>query len=54
MGEKVDAVLDMCKKQGYVPKDCKLDGELVWLLVSMGKNPCVGCNMDRSICGVPK
>ena len=38
-------------KQGYVPKECLLVGELVMALVNSGKDPCDGCNYDRTICG---
>lgn len=41
---------DMCVKQGYVPSTCTLDGELVWMLVRKGEDPCAGCNMDRAVC----
>jgi hypothetical protein len=40
-----DMYLEMSKQQGYVPQECVLDGQLVWLLVQEGKSPCVGCNM---------
>jgi hypothetical protein len=45
----------MCINQGYVPPTCKMDGQLCWLLVNDGKNPCDGCNYNRSDCkGRPK
>ena len=40
----MDGMLELCIKQGYVPKDCKLDGGLVFALISSSKNPCDGCN----------
>ncbi len=40
----MDGMLELCVKQGYVPKDCKLNGNLVFALISSGKNPCDGCN----------
>ena len=42
----VDIIKDKCINQGYVPKHCKLNGELIWLLIKDGKNPCKGCNHD--------
>lgn len=42
----VDIIKDKCINQGYVPKHCKLNGELIWLLIKDGKNPCEGCNHD--------
>lgn len=45
----------MCINQGYVPSTCKMDGQLCWLLVNDGKNPCDGCNYNREDCkGRPK
>lgn len=41
-----DEMLKLCIQQGYVPNDCKLQGELVFFLIKEGKNPCVGCNMN--------
>jgi len=46
-----DLLRDMAIQQGYVPKKCDLDGQLVMLLVREGKDPCKGCNVDRNICG---
>lgn len=40
----------MCVQQGYVPSTCILDGQMVWLLVKDGKDPCKGCNANRNIC----
>ena len=45
-GEYMNEMLKLCIGQGYVPADCKLDGMLVWLLISEGKNPCDGCNAN--------
>ena len=47
----IDALLDICKKQGYVPKDCQLDGRLVYALMLKSEDPCAGCNLDRKECG---
>lgn len=41
---------EMCVKQGYVPSTCKMDGQMCWLLVKDGKDPCNGCNHDRYEC----
>jgi len=48
--KKLDIMLEMAIGQGYVPKDCYLKGGLVIALVNEGKDPCVGCNLDRTIC----
>lgn len=40
----------MCIKQGYIPPTCKMDGQLCWLLINDGKDPCVGCNYNREDC----
>lgn len=39
-------LIKICIEQGYVPKDCVLDSLLVLLLVTSGKNPCIGCRAD--------
>ena len=44
MSEEKDHMLGMMIKQGYVPEDCVLDGELVLTLVNEGETPCIGCN----------
>lgn len=50
-----DVMRDMCIDQGYVPPKCTLTGQVVWLLVNKGEDPCAGCNMDRDACdGRPK
>jgi len=46
-----DIMLEICIYQGYVPKDCKLDGQLVFLLTVKGEDPCAGCNISRDECG---
>jgi len=51
----MDMLLDMCKKQGYVPQTCELKGEICWGLMQQGQDPCDGCNADRLKCkGRPK
>lgn len=45
-----DKLREVCIKQGYVTGKCMLDGRLILGLIQNGKNPCLGCNMDRSIC----
>jgi len=45
-----DMFLEMSKGQGYVSKDCYLNGYVVWALVQQGEDPCKGCNGDRTIC----
>lgn len=40
----------MCIKQGYVPPTCKMDGQMCWLLVQAGKDPCARCNWNREEC----
>lgn len=46
----LDIFKQMCIQQGYVPKDCTMDGQLAWLLVNKGESPCWGCNADRTAC----
>lgn len=46
-------------EQGYVPKTCTLPeplaGPLIYSEVSSQRDPCAGCNQDRSGChGRPK
>lgn len=46
-------------QQGYVPSTCTLPdppaGMLIWQEINAGRNPCWGCNHDRSVCkGQPK
>ena len=45
-----DVFLNMSIDSGYVPKGCLLIGQLVWGLISDGKDPCKGCRGDRDIC----
>lgn len=45
-----DMYKNMCIQQGYVPPTCTMDGQLAWLLVNEGKDPCKGCNENRDIC----
>jgi hypothetical protein len=45
-----DALLNMCKAQGYVPAKCSLPGPIVWGLINRGEDPCVGCRADRTLC----
>jgi hypothetical protein len=40
----------MCIQQGYVPSTCVMDGQMCWLLVKEGKDPCKGCMQNRAIC----
>lgn len=40
----------MCIQQEYVPSTCQMDGQLCWLLVQEGKDPCDGCNYNRRKC----
>lgn len=50
-----DILLQMCIRQGYVPKGCLLCGKLVWGLTSNGTDPCEGCEGPREEChGRPK
>lgn len=46
-----DHFLIMSIQQGYVPKGCLLNGNIVFLTVKDGKDPCEGCQCDRSKCG---
>ena len=40
----------MCIQQGYIPSTCLMDGQMAWLLTNEGKDPCRGCNVNRSEC----
>ena len=49
----------MMIQQGYVPPTCtlpvELAGPLIWSEINAGRDPCSGCNEDRTICdGRPK
>lgn len=33
-----------------MPPTCKMDGQMCWLLVQAGKDPCDGCNYNRVEC----
>lgn len=46
-----DILKEMCIKQGYVPSKCTLSGELIFKIVSFQKDPCMGCNGNRIVCG---
>ena len=51
----MDTLLELAKRQGYVPKNCNLPGIIVMELVNGGEDPCAGCNRDRTVCkGRPK
>lgn len=45
-----DTMLQLCIKQGYVPKTCLLGGALVFGLVNRGDDPCAGCAGPREKC----
>lgn len=47
---KKDRMLQIAKSQGYVPEGCYLRGQLVVGLTNSGKDPCEGCNNNRSVC----
>lgn len=44
----------MMLSQGYVPSTCtltdELAGPLIYSEVAAGRDPCAGCNHDRSVC----
>ena len=44
-------ILKMAIAQGYVAPECTLDGEMIMALLQSGRDPCFGCNEDRSVCG---
>lgn len=51
--EKKGELMDykaMCIQQGYVPSTCQMNGQLCWLLVQEGKDPCKECNYNRAKC----
>lgn len=45
-----DVFLKMAIQQGYVPKTCLLNGQLVWALTNDGKDACKGCACNRGKC----
>lgn len=45
-----DILRELCIKQGYVPPDCQLAGQIVWALINSGDDPCGDCTFDRRIC----
>ena len=47
----MDNLLELCKKQGYVPEGCRLSGHLILSIVNDQDDPCRECNEDRKICG---
>ncbi len=50
-----DHMLGMAKMQGYVPETCLLNGIVVMGEVNNRRNPCAGCECDRTKClGRPK
>lgn len=46
-----DTMLRMAIGQGYVPGKCLLGGVIVMGSINEMKDPCRGCECDRSICG---
>lgn len=46
-----DFMLQMCIDQGYVPKGCKLPGNIVYMLTSSEGDACARCNTPRHECG---
>lgn len=46
-----DLMLQICVRQGYVPSGCQLGGHVVLALTTDGKDPCIGCECPREICG---
>jgi hypothetical protein len=40
--------------QGYVPSTCTMSdppaGMLIYAEITAGRDPCAGCNLDRSVC----
>ena len=50
--EKVREITkQMMVEQGYVPEQCTLDGNLIWMIINKSEDPCAGCNEGRSVCG---
>ena len=53
--DDTDIMRDLCIRQGYVPADCYLPGQMVYCLTSSQGDACKGCNGDRGVCkGRPK
>jgi hypothetical protein len=50
-----DHLLSMAKMQGSVPQTCLLGGVAVMCIITMGEDPCHGCEGPRDVCkGRPK
>ena len=45
-----DMMLEMSKRQGYVPQGCLLGGPVVFAVAGEGKDPCKGCEGPRDKC----
>jgi len=48
--DKDDILSQMAIHQGYVPETCLLGGNIIMAEVQSGKDPCAGCQCDRSKC----
>jgi len=48
--DPADILLQLAKKQGYVPINCLLSGKIVMSEINKRNDPCVGCRGPRTIC----
>ena len=48
--DDTDILLSIAKRQGYVPENCLLSGEVVMAEVNSRKSPCKGCEGPREKC----
>lgn len=48
--DSTDILLQLAKKQGYVPINCLLNGKIVMSEINKGNDPCTGCHGPRTIC----
>lgn len=46
-----DMMRQIAVNQGYVPAACELPGIMIMAMVNDGKDPCVGCDVERGGCG---
>jgi len=42
--------IETMARQGYVPKTCTLNADVVYALIYKAEDPCGGCSESRNIC----
>ena len=48
-----DGIKELMIQQGYVPQTCTMNENIafiIWSEINSGRDPCAGCNGDRSVC----